>query len=308
MASSAGRLISPCLFSRPAVLLPPLARAQSALPAVAPRGLTPADRRARALARLRQLREDAATDGAAAYLPPPYLLPGGRSPLGAAAAVTLPALLAAGLHLGHKPRRLSPYMLPYIFGERAGVHIINLEHTLAALRRAMNVAREIAARGGAILFVGQRPALHRIAVDAAKESGGYFCIDWKEGLVTNKERMLKRSTGFDPSRAVHTPHLIVFLDMPNTMPAVYEAIQCGIPTVAVVDTDMDPRKVTYPVPGNDDSAASVGYVAECLARAAREGLEVRTAGVTGKQARPVRKVERKEEGEASWGEGWDAPT
>lgn len=166
---------------------------------------SPAARRARAVARFRALAAQAAAtepSPAAQFLPSVYNLP--ERSFGAANSLTLTSLLAANLHLGHAPRHLSHYMRPYVYGERAGIHIINLEHTLVALRRSMNVVREVAARGGAVVFVGTRLAIHKIAVDAARSCGQYFCIEWKEGLITNRERLLKRSTGFDPSKAVQS--------------------------------------------------------------------------------------------------------
>jgi hypothetical protein len=161
-------------------------------------------RRLRAIERFRQMQAEAmAADPSPAtnFLPEVYRLPS-KPTFGATNSLTLTSLLAANLHLGHKPRHLSHYMLPYIYGERSGIHIINLEHTLVAMRRAMNVVREISTRGGAILFVGTRLGIHKVAVDAARKSGAYFCIDWKEGLITNKERLLKRSTGYDPSKSI----------------------------------------------------------------------------------------------------------
>lgn len=172
---------------------------------VLPEGVDPHSakaRKLRAIARFREMRAEVEKQSPAGqFLPPVYTLPPQPS-FGATNSLTLTSLLAANLHLGHKPRHLSHYMLPYIYGERNGIHIINLEHTLVAMRRAMNVTREIAARGGIILFVGTRLAIHKITVDAARKSGAYFCTEWKEGLITNKERLLKTSTGFDPSKAV----------------------------------------------------------------------------------------------------------
>ncbi|KAJ3011035.1 37S ribosomal protein, mitochondrial [Thoreauomyces humboldtii] len=123
-------------------------------------------------------------------------------------ALTIRTLMAANLHLGHNRRVWNQNMLPYIYGERQGIHIINLEHTLVMLRRAINVTREVALRGGNILFVGTRTSLHRIVVEAAKRADAYYVNSWVGGTITNKERVLRRSVGYDPDKVAQTlvPH------------------------------------------------------------------------------------------------------
>ena len=114
--------------------------------------------------------------------------------------VTLAECLAAGLHLGHSPKVWNPAMNPYLYGIRQGIHIINLDHTLYALRRAAFFTEQVALRGGKIVFLGSRRFLHPLVVSAALNAKAYFLTAWKGGLLTNKERILKRSVGFDPDK------------------------------------------------------------------------------------------------------------
>ncbi|KAI8817650.1 ribosomal protein S2, flavodoxin-like domain-containing protein [Fimicolochytrium jonesii] len=189
--------------------------------------------------------------------------------------------MAANLHLGHARAVWNKNMLPYIYGERQGIHIINLEHTLVMLRRAINVTREVAMNGGNILFVGTRPAIHAITVAAAQRADAYFVTAWVGGTITNKERVLRRSVGYDPDKArssqpyVHTPDLIIILDLPNNGFAVREANQANIPIIALCDTDCNPRRVQYPIPANDDALTGVELIAGALALASREGRTMR---------------------------------
>ncbi|KAJ3411964.1 37S ribosomal protein, mitochondrial [Chytridiales sp. JEL 0842] len=225
--------------------------------------------------------------------------------------ITLRSLLAANLHLGHEPNAWNKSMLPYIYGTRGGLHIINLEHTLVHLRRAVNVTREVALRGGNIVFVGTKPSLHRMTVEAAKRANAYFVIDWVSGTITNKERVLRRSSRFDPDKVaqamvmpsentenlgevdeetakviqkafskqprVHVPDLLIVLDMPNNITAIREANQLNIPIISICDTDCNPRLVQYPIPANDDSLTGVELIAGVLSKASASGAAKRAA-------------------------------
>jgi small subunit ribosomal protein S2 len=191
-------------------------------------------------------------------------------------------------------------MLPFLYGHRDGIHIINLEHTLVYLRRAARVTYEVARQGGNIVFVGTKPSLHKLVVDVAQDSHAYFIIHWLGGLMTNKERVLRRSVGYDPDKVsqslssqsltqlqeedqeeikkmldkqpfVHTPDLLILLDYPNTTWAVHEANFSKVPVIALCDTDCDPARVQYPIPGNDDSMTGVELIARVLGRASKDG-------------------------------------
>ncbi|KAI8810241.1 ribosomal protein S2, flavodoxin-like domain-containing protein [Cladochytrium replicatum] len=199
-------------------------------------------------------------------------------------ALTLQRLLAANLHLGHSRASYHSHMLPFIYGERNGLHIINLEHTLTHLRRALNVTREVAMRNGTIVFVGTRLAIHRIAVDAAKRADAYYVTRWVGGTITNRSQVLNRSVvdesggksiSASESGAAVVPDLVILLDYQNTLRAAREANQFNVPIIAICDTDCDPRRVQYPIPANDDSVAGVKMIADLLSLAAQEGQSLR---------------------------------
>ncbi|KAG2176288.1 hypothetical protein INT43_005522 [Umbelopsis isabellina] len=192
--------------------------------------------------------------------------------------LTISKLLAAGLHLGHSTSLWNPATLPFIFGTRAGISIINLEHTLVYLRRACNVVREVAQRGGTVLFVGTRPEISELTIDAARVSEGYHVSGkWTPGTLTNAHQVLGRHATPDPQDPGKPPKtykpdiMILFNPLENDI-AIAEAQLNNIPTIAITDSDCDPRRVTYPIPANDDSIRGVELVAKVLATSAREGV------------------------------------
>ncbi|KAJ3203347.1 28S ribosomal protein S2, mitochondrial [Clydaea vesicula] len=207
------------------------------------------------------------------------------------AAVTLKNLLATNLHLGHNKKIQNKFMSKFIFGQRNNIQIINLDQTLVYLRKAINVTREVSFAGGNILFVGTRPAIHNITVQAAVNSNSFYTLDWIPGTITNKERVLRKSVGYDPDKIaqiqslqisegeelpttqpyVHQPDLLILLDYQNTKWAAREANLNGIPIIAVCDTDLDPTLIQYPIPANDDSVKGIEYLSGVLSWAAREG-------------------------------------
>ncbi|KAJ3199920.1 hypothetical protein HDU82_009322 [Entophlyctis luteolus] len=211
--------------------------------------------------------------------------------------------MAANAHLGHSVADMHPNMLSFVHGSRAGICILNLDHTLSQLRRACNLARDVAREPRSrILFVGTRRAIHRITVDAAMSCAAGFTTKWIGGTLTNRERVLRRSVRFDPDTVsqkafaniggsvdgdggdgasggeilsrqpiVPVPDLVVVLDMKNNMHAVRESNQLNIPIIAITDSDCDPALVQYPIAANDDSLSSVRLIAGLLARSIREG-------------------------------------
>lgn len=216
--------------------------------------------------------------------------------------ITLAQCLAASLHLGHSPKVWNPAMNRFIYGIRQGIHIINLDHTLYALKRASVFTEQVALRGGKIVFLGSRRFLHPLVVEAAFNGKAYFLTKWTGGMLTNKERILKRSVGYDPDKVaqtveeeeddqsngskamskkrslqpfVHSPDLVIILDYPNNLWAVKECNYYGIPVIAICDSDCDPTLVQYPIPGNDDSPAGVEIVAQVLSEASRKGTLTR---------------------------------
>ncbi|KAK9766978.1 hypothetical protein K7432_003528 [Basidiobolus ranarum] len=191
--------------------------------------------------------------------------------------LTISKLLSCGLHLGHSTSLWEPKTLPFVFGTRAGISIINLEHTLTYLRRACAVVREVAYNGGIILFVGTKPEISKITIDAAKRCDAYHVSNkWVPGTITNSGTILRRHAVPDPenpSRPPKTfrPDLLVILNALDNPIAITEADRKNIPTIAIADSDFDPLKVTYPIPANDDSIRGVELIAGVLSMAAKEG-------------------------------------
>ena len=189
--------------------------------------------------------------------------------------LALSSLLAAGAHLGHATSLLNPNFLPYAYGTRAGITVIDLDHTLPMLRRAANVTRSIAAAGGTVVFIGSRPDL-RPAVKKASERMGeqsyYVGEKWLPGTLTN------RLHHFD-TRTVRTtriiPDLLVVLNPLANMAAIREAAIEHIPTIGIVDSNVDPRLVMYAIPANDESTRTAELISGVLSIAGREGVEIR---------------------------------
>lgn len=182
---------------------------------------------------------------------------------------TIRQMLACSVHLGHSTGRWNPKMAPFIFGERAGIHIIDLEKSLVALRQACNVVMDIASKGGTILFVGTGDSIQRLTYECAQDCNQHYVnIRWVGGAITNRAQVLRNN------RLV--PDLLIILDPVTNKKAVLEAQMGNIPVIAICDTDFDPNLVTYPIPANDDAFSSVELIARTLSLAAAEGRQVRT--------------------------------
>jgi ribosomal protein S2 len=182
--------------------------------------------------------------------------------------VTIQHLMNAGVHLGHSTSRWNPRMAPYIFGTRDGIHIIDLNQTVVLLRRSLSVTREIARRNGIILFVCANPKTDQIReaiLEDALRCEQYPMVHyWLPGLLTNSYQVL----GTDE----FIPDLVLFFDINHHQEiGVNETTRKAIPTIAICDTDCDPSRVTYVVPGNNDSAASICLFSRLFSNAALEG-------------------------------------
>ncbi|KAF9519799.1 hypothetical protein BS47DRAFT_1481710 [Hydnum rufescens UP504] len=189
--------------------------------------------------------------------------------------LTLSALIAAGAHMGHARSSTRPPFLPYIYGYRSGIAIIDLDQTLPHLRRAANVTRAIAAADGTVLFVGTTEALGpavRKAAERMGENGFHLDSRWIPGLLTNPFEVF----GEETSRTTNVkPDLIVFLNPLQNLKALRECAIARVPTIAITDSNTDPRIVLYPIPANDESVRTAELIVGALSIAGREGLQVR---------------------------------
>ncbi|KAJ1025205.1 hypothetical protein NDA16_002710 [Ustilago loliicola] len=221
--------------------------------------------------------------------------------------LTLKHLVASTAQVGHSLSSLKSANQPYIYGQRHGVAIFDLERaTLPALRRAAAVVKAVAERDGVILFVGTRPGQQAAVLAATKRlAGNGFHVTaerWMPGVITNAPKLLasailKSLDDLDPSGAGNTnrlasqtlqPDLVVVLNPVENSFAIREATQANIPTIAITDSDVDPRSVTYPIPANDDSIRSVELIIGVLSKAGEEGLRIRA-----KKLDEADKIERK---------------
>ncbi|KAK4937540.1 hypothetical protein LTR10_021832 [Elasticomyces elasticus] len=225
--------------------------------------------------------------------------------------LTLPLLLANQTHLGHATPLWNPANSNYIFGVRDGIHIISLDVTYAYLRRAAKVVREVARRGGIILFVGTRKGMEDITVNSAKLAGGYHIFHrWVPGSLTNGQQILgscgvkvvnildQELEQYTPafSQGNHTvmrPDLVVCLNPLENEVCLHECGLFSVPTIGIIDTDADPTWVTYPIPANDDSLRSVALIGGVLGQAGKEGERLRKqSAMRGEATYSTREVER----------------
>ena len=238
------------------------------------------------------------------------------------AVVTMRQMLEAGCHFGHQTRRWNPKMKRFIFGERNGVYIIDLEQTMTRVETAYVFARDLVAGGGTILFVGTKKQAQDPVRDWADKSGmPYVNERWLGGMLTNFETISKRvskmqeyermvETGeFEAmpkkealllsreliklqknlsgiSKMTRRPDAVFVLDTLKEHIAVNEANKLGIPVIAVVDTNVDPDVVTFPIPGNDDAIRANDLMCRVIAEAALEGRHMasKKASVAAAQA------------------------
>lgn len=182
--------------------------------------------------------------------------------------VTLELLMASQTHMGHHTSLWNPANQRYIYGARAGIHIISLEETAAALRRAARVVEEVAYLGGLMLFVGNRKGQMEVTARSAEMAGACHLFSrWVPGTITNRDQILGRGglhvvdekdrplSGFEghlTERRPLMPELVVVLNPLENYTMLQECAQENIPTIGLIDTDADPTQVTYVIPGNDD--------------------------------------------------------
>ena len=230
------------------------------------------------------------------------------------AVVTMRQLLESGVHFGHQTRRWNPKMKRFIFTERNGIYIIDLQQSLSYIDRAYEFVKETVAHGGTILFVGtKKQAQEAIAEQATRVGMPYVNQRWLGGMLTNFQTVHKRlqrlkeleEIDFDgrrrlgpaprrsswssqrekdkleqdprrhPRHAASVPSAVWIVDTKKEHIAVGEARKLGIPVVAILDTNCDPDEVDYPIPGNDDAIRSVALLTRVIADAVAEGLIAR---------------------------------
>ncbi|KAF4576835.1 37S ribosomal protein, mitochondrial [Pleurotus pulmonarius] len=190
---------------------------------------------------------------------------------------TVSALLASGAHLGHSRSLMNPNFMPYAYGVRAGVTVIDLDQTLPLLRRAAKLVRAIAYAGGQVVFIGTRPDLRPVVQKAAQRLGGqgfYVGERWLPGTLTNKMQLYGADVVKDQKV---TPDLVVLLNPLANMNAIRECAIEHVPTIGVIDSNADPRIVMYPIPANDESTRAAELIAGVLSIAGREGAGLRRA-------------------------------
>ncbi|KAA5604486.1 30S ribosomal protein S2 [Roseospira marina] len=230
---------------------------------------------------------------------------------------TMRQMIEAGCHFGHNTRRWNPKMAPYLFGVRDNVHIIDLQQTVPMMHRAMQAVRDVVAGGGRVLFVGTKRQAQDVVAESARRCGQYYVNHrWLGGMLTNwktishsirrlrdleekldsgelaaltKKELLNLTREKDKldlalggiKEMGGLPDILFIIDTVKEDLAVNEATKLGIPVVAVLDSNSDPKGVTYPIPGNDDAIRAIQTYCELISGAALDGIqaEMSAAGV-----------------------------
>ncbi|MFN0088810.1 MAG: 30S ribosomal protein S2 [Acidimicrobiales bacterium] len=239
------------------------------------------------------------------------------------AVVTLKQLLEAGVHFGHQTRRWNPKMKRFIYGERNGIYIIDLQQTLRRIENAYTFVRDLSAAGGSVLFVGTKKQAQDAMQSYAEKCGmPYINQRWLGGMLTNFETISKRVAKMKQYQRMRDsgefaampkkealmlsreleklernlggirnmerlPEAVFILDTKHEHIAVTEANKLGLPIVAVVDTNCDPDLIQYIIPGNDDAIRSGSLMARIIADAVEEGRFIRSRKSGGDPAGPA---------------------
>ena len=190
--------------------------------------------------------------------------------------VTMQQLLEAGAHFGHQTHRWNPRMKPYIFGDRNGVHIIDLSQTVPLFARALDFVSQTVARGGKVLFVGTKRQAQDAVAEAARVSGQHFVNHrWLGGMLTNWKTIsnsIKRLKSLGGIRDLGgLPDVMFVVDTNKEELAIKEANVLGIPVVAILDSNSNPQGISFPVPGNDDASRAIRLYCEAIANAGKAG-------------------------------------
>lgn len=221
--------------------------------------------------------------------------------------ISMKELLEVGAHFGHQAKRWNPKMKPYIYAERNGLHILDLQQTLTSTEKAYEFIREIASEGGKVLFVGTKKQAQEAMKEEAERSGGFYVNQrWLGGLLTNLETIKKRvkklkeleamdadgtlDTAYTKKEAAllrkemaklqknvggikemeKLPAALFVVDIKKEFLALEEAAKLGIPVIALIDSNVDPDLVTYRIPANDDAIRSIKLFARVISNAVVE--------------------------------------
>ncbi len=236
---------------------------------------------------------------------------------------SLEEMLGAGMHFGHRSFRWHPRMAPFIFGEREGVHIINLELTQEYLKQALNFVESVGRGGGKILFVGTKKQVAPIIKRYAEEAGVPYVVSrWPGGLLTNFRTVLKslkrirkleellqnpfatkkekrswqkqkedlEANFAGIAELTDLPAALYVVDLVKEKNAAREAHKLGLPIVGVVDTNADPALARYPIPANDDATSSVEMITALVAQAFRRGQKRAQAAAAQLERTPTDKT------------------
>lgn len=226
------------------------------------------------------------------------------------AEITIQDLLESGVHFGHQTRRWNPKMKKFIFTERNGIYIIDLQKTLAQLNKARKAIKDIASKGEYILFVGTKPQAATIIIEEAARCDQFFVINrWAGGMLTNYRTIRQSVKRLDHLEQMSTdgtyehltkkeilnieqqreklsyllegmrkmnrlPGLLIVIDTKKEKIAVNEANRLGIPVCAILDTNCDPDPITYPIPANDDAIKSIKVLLSALTDSLIEGRQM----------------------------------
>ena len=223
--------------------------------------------------------------------------------------ISMKQLLEAGVHFGHQTRRWNPKMAPYIFTERNGIYIIDLQKTVKKIEQAYAFIRSVSEQGGTVLFVGTKKQAQEAMVEESERCGMYYVNQrWLGGTLTNFQTIQKRIRRLQELRAMESngtfevlpkkevitlrhemeklekflggisemtrvPDALFVIDPRKEKNAISDAKRLGIPVVAIVDTNCDPDEIDYVIPGNDDAIRAVKLLASKMADAIIEGRQ-----------------------------------
>lgn len=251
------------------------------------------------------------------------------------AVVSMKALLETGVHFGHRTKRWNPKMKPFIFTERNGIHIIDLQQTLSALENSFNTIRDTVANGGTVLFVGtKRQAQETMAKEAARANMPHVTYRWLGGTLTNwttikqridhlhtleqrRERgdfeLLTKKEALDYDRLItklnlrlggikdlkKMPDLLFVIDVHREATSIKEANVLKIPVIAMVDTNCNPDQIDLVIPANDDAIRAIKLIVARMADAALEGQAMRKEVPQAETTGPASEADDKYLGEAT---------